>query len=197
MNYAQKTDGKELFTMIQGGKGHTIKDIEALPDGERAELIDGEIFKMDAPSLAHQELLIELAFEIKAYIKKSKGNCRVIPAPFGVYIKKDNRNYVEPDISVICDREKLDQRGCHGAPDWAVEIVSSSSAKMDYERKTILYREAGMQEYWIVDPEKETVTVYDFAGDGDAVQYTFSDRIKVGIFEGLYLNFSEMDVIFP
>lgn len=84
---------------IRGGKGYTIADIEALPPGKRAELIDGEMFQMDTP--------------------------------FGVYIKKDNRNYVEPDISVICDREKLDQKGYHGAPDWAIEIVSPSSVKMD------------------------------------------------------------------
>lgn len=199
--------------MIKGGKGYTIADIAALPEGERAELIDGEMFRMDAPTLTHQDLLTELSFEIKAYIKKNKGTCKMLPAPFGVYIKKDERNYVEPDISVICDRDRLDQKGCHGAPDWVIEIMSPSSVKMDSVRKVKLYQEAGVREYWIVDTAKETVTVYDF-GHGRAARetnshmedpsapdkpygapahYDFTERIKAGIFEDLYLTLSEMD----
>ena len=184
---------KDGFTMLKGKRGYTIADIEALPEGERAELIDGELFRMDAPMTIHQKLLMELAFEIKLYIRNQKGKCEIYPAPFAVRIKKDNLNYVEPDISVICDRDKLDEKGCQGAPDWMIEIVSPSSKKMDYERKVQLYREAGAREYWIVDPETETVTVYNFASCSDPVQYPFSDRIKVGIFEDLWLNLSEMD----
>lgn len=211
----EQTGREERFMTIRGGKGYTIADIEALPEGERAELIDGEMFRMDAPTWTHQELLMQLAIEISLYIRKNKGKCRVLPAPFGVYIKKDNRNYVEPDISVICDEQKKSEKGCQGAPDWAIEIVSPSSVKMDYERKVKLYREAGMREYWIVDAEKETVTVYDFEHGkaldqtgvytqgtcvaalkqwDESVQYSFSERIKVGIFEELYLTLSEMDI---
>lgn len=201
--------------VVKGGKGYTIADIEALSEGERAELIDGEMFWMDTPTWTHQSLLIELAIQISQYIKKNKGTCRVLPAPFAVYIKKDKRNYVEPDVSVICDMEKKSEKGCQGAPDWAIEIVSPSSIKMDYERKMKLYREAGVREYWIVDAEKETVTVYDFEHGkaldqtgvftqgtcaaalkqwDEFVQYSFSDRIKAGIFEELYLTLSEMDL---
>lgn len=133
--------------MMKGGKGCTIADIEALPAGERAELIDGEMFRMDTPTRTHQKILIELAMEIAHYIKSKKGICEVLPAPFAVYIKKDKRNYVEPDIVVICDEEKSSEKGCYGAPDWAIEIVSPSSVRMEYERKVKLYREAGMQEY--------------------------------------------------
>lgn len=179
--------------MIRGGKGYTVADIEALPEGERAELIDGELFRMDAPTRTHQQLLIELAIEISLYIKKNKGKCNVLPAPFAVYIKKDKRNYVEPDILVICDENKLDEKGCHGAPDWVIEIVSPSSAKMDYAYKVKLYREAGVREYWIVDAEKETVTVYDFAHGKEAAAHSFTARIKAGIFEDLYLCLSELD----
>lgn len=200
--------------MIKGGKGYTIADIEALPEGERAELIDGEMFRMDAPTLTHQDLLVKLLFEIELHIRKNKGPCRVLPAPFGVYIKKDDRNYVEPDISVICDRDRLDQKGCHGAPDWVIEIMSSSSVKMDSVRKVKLYQEAGVREYWIVDSGKETVSVYDFER-GKAVRgtdiyaagtcaaaperwdepmlYSFSERVKAGIFKDLYLEISQMD----
>ena len=183
------------FMAIKGGKGYTTADIEALPEGERAELIDGELFRMDAPVRIHQKLLMKLAFEIELYIRKQKGDCEVYPSPFAVYIKNDDWNYVEPDISVICDRDKLDEKGCLGAPDWIIEIASPSSAKMDYERKTALYRESGVREYWIVDPDQKTVTVYDFENDAEAVRYPFSECIKVRIYEDFYLLFSEMDII--
>lgn len=205
---------EEGFTMLKGGKGYTIADIEALPEGERAELIDGELFRMDAPARIHQRILVALIWKIQTYIVNNKGKCHLYPAPFGVRIKKDKRNYVEPDISVICDRDKLDEKGCQGAPDWLIEIVSPSSKKMDYERKVELYREAGVREYWIVDPEAETVTVYDFertqadsapdsygyaeagktAHETKPMHYAFSERIKAGIFEKLWLDFSEMDL---
>ena len=201
----RSSKGEEGLTMLKGGKGYTIADIEELPEGERAELINGELFRMDAPTWIHQDILVNLVFEIKKYIRKNTGKCKVMPAPFAVYIKKDKYNYVEPDISVICDEGKKCEKGCQGAPDWIIEIVSSSSKAMDYERKVILYREAGTREYWIVDPEIETVTVYDFGRSAsrgtverdsqatEAVQYAFSDRIKAGIFEDLWLNLSEMD----
>lgn len=182
-----------FFAMIKGGKGYTIADIERLPEGERAELIDGEMFMMATPMTIHQRILIRLAVKISLYITDNKGKCEVLPAPFSVYIKKDNRHYVEPDICVICDHEKLDEKGCHGAPDWVVEILSPSSVEMDCEWKLKLYREAGVREYWIVDPEKETVAVHDFEHN-ESMQYTFSERVKVGIFEDLWLDFSEMDL---
>ena len=211
MEYA-RSEREELFMEIKGGKGYTIADIEALPEGERAELIDGEMFRLDAPTRQHQDILGEMFANIKLYIRKKGGNCKIYPAPFAVYVKKGRKNYVEPDISVICDRDKLDEKGCQGAPDWMIEIVSPSSKKMDYERKVKLYREAGAREYWIVDAETKTVTVYDFehsaadggfGGNGNAmagsaahepVRYSFSERIRVGIFEDLWLNLSEMDL---
>ncbi len=209
------TETRERFMEIKGGKGYTIADIEALPEGERAELIDGEMFMMASPLRIHQDISMQLAIEIGLYIRKNKGTCKVYTAPFAVHIKKDNRNYVEPDISVICDRDKLDEKGCQGAPDWVIEILSPSSVEMDCERKVGLYRETGVREYWIADPEKETVTVYDFAhsravqGTGTytagtcaaapeqrdvPVCYSFSEPVKAGIFENLYLKLSEMDL---
>ena len=196
---------------LKGGKGYTLADIEALPEGERAELIDGEMFRMDAPLRIHQDIVMELSFEIISYIRKNKGNCKVYAAPFAVRIKKDNRNYVEPDISVVCDHEKLDEKGCYGAPDWVIEILSPSSVKMDCERKVKLYCETDVREYWIVDPEKETVTVYDFAHSDTAqptdgacalaaeswnkpMLYSFTKQVKAGIFENLWLDFSKLDL---
>lgn len=190
-----KRKREEGFRMIHSGKNYTTADIESLPEGERAELIDGELFRMDAPTLTHQDLLMQLSIEIGLYIRKNNGPCRVLPAPFGVYIKEDDRNYVEPDISVICDRNRLDQKGCHGAPDWVIEIMSPSSVQMDRERKVTLYLAAGVREYWIVDSQKETVTIYE-SGHWDApAERSFSERIKVGIFEDLHLELSEMDIM--
>ncbi len=182
---------EELFMEIKGGKGHTIADIEALPDGERAELIDGEMFMMAPPMTVHQRILVKLILQIGSYIEKNKGDCELLPAPFGVYIKKDDRNYVEPDISVICHGDRLDEKGCHGAPDLVIEIVSPSSRKMDYVRKPVLYQEAGVREYWIIDPKKESVTVYEADKWDTPVCHTFSERISVGIYEDMYLEFTE------
>ena len=182
---------EEIFMAMKGGKSYTVTDIEALPEGERAELIDGEMFRMDAPTWTHQELLVELTVEISLYIRGKKGNCRVLPAPFGVYIKNDDRNYVEPDISVICDMKKRSEKGCLGAPDWVIEIVSPTSGQMDYVRKLALYQTAGVREYWIVDPQRETVTVYDLEHGKEAEEYSFSEQVKVGIYEDLYLKLAE------
>lgn len=179
------------FMMIEGGKRYTVADIEALPEGERAELIDGEMFMMAAPTLTHQGLLMWLAVTIWNYIAEHKGRCKIVPAPFGVYIKDDEHNFVEPDISVICDQNKLDEKGCHGAPDWTVEIVSPSSKHMDRVRKLALYRDAGVRLYWIVDSAHRNVTVYDLGHDSDPKVYSFTERISVGIYEDFAIDFNE------
>ena len=173
---------------------YTIADIEALPEGERAELIDGEMFMMAAPMLRHQKILMWLSAKIWNYIMEHGGPCEVLPAPLAVYIKDDELNYVEPDISVICDPNKLDEKGCHGAPDWVIEIVSPSSKCMDYERKLALYEEAGVREYWIVDHMQRNVRVYNFGAMTVVEQHSFSDRVKAGIYEDLLLDFNEVDI---
>ena len=167
---------------------YTTEDIYALPDGERAELIDGELFMMAPPMTVHQRILVKLIFEIETYIRKNGGNCELLPAPFGVYIKKDDRNYVEPDISVICDRSKLDDRGCIGAPDWVIEVASPSTERMDYGIKLFKYRSAGVREYWIVNPMKRAVNVFDLACGNASALYAFDDEIPACIYEGLTIN---------
>lgn len=143
----------------QQEKIYTIEDIYALPEGERAELIDGQIYYMAAPSLIHQRMLGKLHQIIANYIDSHGGKCEVLPAPFAVFLNEDDLNYLEPDISVICDTSKLDENGCHGAPDWVIEIVSPSSKPGDYIKKMLKYGTAGVREYWIVDPDKQAVTV--------------------------------------
>ncbi len=164
-------------------KTYTIDDIYALPDGTRAELIDGEMYMMAPPGMRHQRLVSLLHGTIFEYISRKKGDCEVFPAPFAVFLNADDRNYVEPDISVICDKSKLDDRGCNGAPDWVIEIVSPSSKQMDYFTKLFKYRTAGVKEYWIVDSEKNRVMVYQFKQDEVNV-YDFTEDIPVGIYDG-------------
>ena len=106
-----------------------------------------------------------------------------------MFLNEDDINYIEPDISVICDTSKLDEKGCHGAPDWIIEVVSPGSKRMDYYTKLFKYKTAGVKEYWIVDYEKNVVTVYDFQND-DGNDYTFSDKIPVGIYSDLEIDLS-------
>lgn len=166
---------------------YTISDIYALPDGERAELIDGQIYYMAPPSWKHQSVSSYLCSEIYNHIKEREGECEVLAAPFAVFLNKDDINYVEPDISVICDRSKLDDKGCHGAPDWIIEIVSPSSRSMDCFKKLFKYRTAGVREYWIVDPAKELVMVYRFEKE-EMEQYSFGEEVPVGIYEGFAIK---------
>lgn len=164
-------------------KIYTIQDIYALPDGQRAELIDGNIYMMAPPTTRHQLLAFSLARKIADYIDKNKGKYQVLLAPFAVFLN-DEKNYVEPDISVICDADKIDDDGCHGAPDWIIEIVSPGSRRMDYMIKLFKYRSAGVKEYWIVDREKNRVIVYNFIND-TMMEYSFGEPVKAGIYDEL------------
>lgn len=116
-------------------KAYTIDDIYSLPDGERAELIDGKIYYMAPPNTKHQRLVHFFDREIGNYIQNNNGECEVLPAPFAVFLNEDEINYVEPDISVICDRDKITDKGCNGAPDWIIEIVSPGNKPMDFSIK--------------------------------------------------------------
>lgn len=173
------------MNMLRKEDFYTIEDIYELPEGKRAELIDGQIYYMAPPNTVHQRLLNFICTEINLYIRNNNGLCEVFPAPFAVFLNEDDLNYVEPDISVICDKDKLNEKGCCGAPDWIIEIVSPSSRSMDYFRKLIKYRIAGVKEYWVVDPEKTLTTVYSFESD-NMQEYPFGEDVPVGLYE----NFS-------
>ena len=167
-----------------------------IPEDIRAELIDGDIiYNMAAPSKIHQFILMEVSTIINNYIKSKGGKCRVVPAPFAVKLSKDRNTIVEPDISVICDPDKFTDRGCTGAPDWIIEIVSPSNSSHDYVTKLNLYLETGVREYWIVDPDKQKVFVYNLENDKFNVEtYTFKDTIKVNIYEDFDIDFSTLDI---
>ena len=172
---------------------YTTDDIYALPEGTRAELIDGRIYNMAPPTRKHQEIAGTLYRKIADYIDSKGGSCKPYIAPFAVFLNADDKNYVEPDISVICDKNKLTDKGCSGAPDWVIEIVSPGSRRMDYSIKLFKYRSAGVREYWIVDPDKNRILIWNFETE-DTGDYTFTDTVKAGIHPDLSIDFSQLNI---
>ena len=172
---------------------YTVEDIYNMPDGQRAELIDGQIYYMAPPSRRHQDISGELYTDIKTYIRSHHGKCKVYSAPFAIFLNEDDKTYVEPDISVIFDYDKLTDQGCNGAPDWIIEIVSPGSRRMDYSIKLFKYRSAGVREYWIVDPAKDRITVWDLRND-NYDEYSFSDKVKARIYDDLFIDFSTIQL---
>ncbi|MDE6663658.1 MAG: Uma2 family endonuclease [Lachnospiraceae bacterium] len=172
---------------------YDIEDIYALSDGERAELIDGKIYYMAPPNTKHQRLVGTIFNIISNYIQANNGECEPFIAPFAVFLNENNKNYVEPDISVICDKNKLTDKGCNGAPDWIIEVVSPSSRQMDYYKKLFKYRTSGVKEYWVVDPDKQVITVYDFVRD-TMMEYGFKDKVQVGIYEDFAIDFAQINI---
>lgn len=172
---------------------YTIEDYRSLPDDVRAELIDGVLIFLEAPTFSHQELITELLLAIALYIRSNKGNCKVLAAPLDVQLDCDDRTVVQPDIIVSCDKDKRTERGIYGAPDMCIEIISPSSRKRDYGLKMTKYMNAGVREYWIVDLKRETVVCYFFEGEDYPVMYTFQDQVPVRIFGSkLKIDFSQI-----
>ncbi len=173
----------------------TIDDYYKLTGDKRAELINSEIYYMASPSRIHQELVHYCSYELENYIRSKGGDCRVYPAPFDVNLFNDESTIVEPDVFVVCDKNKLTQHRCNGAPDLIIEVVSPSTKSRDYFVKLNLYRLAGVREYWIVNPMAGSVNVYYFEDESDNFDikhYTLQDKVKVNIFNELDIDFSKM-----
>lgn len=172
----------------------TYEDYLTWPEDERWEIIDGIPYMQAAPSRIHQEISVELLTQFNNYLKDK--SCKVYHAPFTVRLddghkdEKDIRTVVEPDIVVVCDKEKLDDKGCKGVPDLIIEILSSSSAKMDRLIKFNKYEKAGVKEYWIIDPNERIVSVFKLDADRKykIEMYSDEDKINVGIFQNLIID---------
>lgn len=171
----------------------TLKQYEELPEDQRAEVFEGIVYDMASPSQEHQTISMELSTLINTYIKERNGSCRVFHAPFDVKLSDKPLTIVQPDIMVICDKNKLDGKRCNGAPDFVIEIVSPGNPADDYIRKLYYYKNAGVREYWIVDPRRKTVTINYFENNMLNIQYSFDSVIKVSIYEDLFINFSDID----
>ena len=130
--------------------------------------------------------------KIHDYIQNKHGSCEVYPTPFAAFLNADDKTYVEPDISVICNPSKLDDRGCNGAPDWIIEVASPGTKRIDYGIKLFKYRSAGVREYWIVNPLTKIVNVFDLEKEELSDQYRFDDDIQVCIYDNLVINITEL-----
>ncbi|MCI9149312.1 MAG: Uma2 family endonuclease [Lachnospiraceae bacterium] len=145
---------------------------------------------MASPSQEHQTISMELSTILNTYLKSKQGPCHVFHAPFDVKLTDDPLTIVQPDLMIVCSRDKLDGKRCNGAPDFIIEIISPGNAADDYIRKLYYYKNAGVREYWIVDPRRKTVTVNYFEQDLPSLQYSFDSTIKVHIFDDLLIDFS-------
>lgn len=189
--------------LAKENKTYTYKDYLTYDENERIEIIEGEIYNMSpAPSRIHQQLISDISYELQHYIKSNKGTCKVYPAPFDVILKNDDeevgnsKNVVQPDISVICDRSKLTDKGCTGSPNLIVEVVSPYNPSNDYIRKAGLYEKYKVQEYWIINPMKRNILVYNLTDTGYDTPniYSFDDVVPVSIFKDLNIDFSSLDL---
>lgn len=163
---------------------YTLEDYYAMPEERRVELIDGVIYDMTAPSYIHQMIIGEVFFQIKSCIEKHKVPCRVFFSPCDVQLDMDNRTMVQPDIIIVCNREKLKERVYFGAPDYVLEVLSPSTRKKDIGLKTQKYIEAGVREYWVIDPRTRGLMVYDLEGLGLPKVYGFDAKVPILISEG-------------
>ena len=171
----------------------TLEQYEALPEDLRVEVFDGVVYDMASPSQEHQTISMELSTVLNTYIRGKKGSCRVFHAPLDVKLSEQPLTIVQPDLMIVCDKDKLDGKRCNGAPDFIIEIVSPGNPADDYIRKLYYYKNAGVREYWIVDPRRKNVTINFFEGNTLNVQYSFDSVIKVNIYDDLYINFSDID----
>lgn len=187
--------GKEVYFMPILQKQPeitTIKQYEQISEDIRAEIFEGFIYDMASPSTFHQRLSLRLAAIIDSYIIRKKGDCEVFTAPYDVVLSKKPLVIVQPDIMVVCDKKKLDSKRCNDAPDFIIEITSPSTASHDYIQKSYYYQRYGVREYWIVDMEKQTVTVHYFEGGSFSSQYPFNSSVKVNIYDDLEIDFAEI-----
>ncbi len=162
---------------------HTVDDYYALPDDRRMELIDGKFYDMAAPTQVHQTILMQMALQLEPCVSDHPG-CRIFIAPVDVRLDNDDYTMVQPDILIVCGKNDGDIRRINGAPDFITEILSDSNRSHDLFRKLNKYRYAGVREYWIVDPKKEKVAVYDLENGSLPETYGFSDRVPLGISDG-------------
>jgi len=177
----------------QEERRYTYDDYASWDDGRRWELIDGIPYAMSAPTTTHQRILREFSALIYRFLKGK--TCEMFIAPFDVRLNVDEGDdtVVQPDLLVVCDRAKLDEKGCKGAPDFIIEILSASTVQHDRVVKFNLYRDAGVREYWIVDPDTKLVDAY-LLKDGQyrSTQYASADNAPVQVLPGLEISLQDV-----
>lgn len=162
---------------------YTLEDYYNLPEDQRFELIDGVIYDMTAPTTIHQSILGRVHAHLLYHIDAKGGQCIPMISPVDVQLDCDDKTMVEPDVIIVCDRNKIIRRCVYGAPDFVMEVLSKSTKKKDMFIKLNKYLNAGVREYWMVDPDKKTVMIYDFEHD-DYRLASFSEKIPVAVLDG-------------
>jgi Uma2 family endonuclease len=183
---------------------HTYGEIRTWSDDTRWEIIDGQAYAMAGPTYVHQSVVMGLGVQLYAYFQ-ARG-CRVLSAPFDVRLPRGDEpdeqieTVVQPDIVVVCDRSKLDDQGCRGAPDVVIEVLSPSTAGRDQVTKRAIYERHGVHQYWLVHPTDRVVTIYRRRSEGGfATPEVFEARGSVPIqgYEGLELDWDQAFVDVP
>ncbi len=172
---------------------YTIHDYQGLPEEQRAELIDGYFHDMAAPTTTHQKIAGEIYRQIANFIYDQDGACTPLIAPVDVQLDCDEKTMMQPDVAIVCNREQDKKWGIYGAPDFVVEITSPNSRKRDYITKLNKYSNAGVREYWIIDPIKKNLLVYFFEQEDVPYIAGLEQEVPVNIYEGrLKIDFSRI-----
>ena len=166
LNSSEGTSPKKNFDPDQ--EFHTYEEFEALPEGSRVELIDGRFYDMGAPTPVHQQIIDEIHFQIRSQIKEKGGKCRPMSG-IALQLDRSERNGTGliPDFVIICDKTNLHKKSFHGVPEFVLEVLSPSNRKIDLGIKMLKYQQYGAKEYWIVDPVKERLIIYNFMDDSE------------------------------
>lgn len=191
------------INQLDFNKVYTYADYLTWQFSERVELLKGRIFKMAAPSRQHQKISLILERKIDNFLFKQKSDCELYHAPFDVrlplptYKIKENKvdTVVQPDICVVCDLSKLDNRGCNGAPELVIEILSPGNGRRERKEKYDLYESAGVQEYWVVQPNESFVIRYNLDDKRQYVGsrlYTEDDTMESKVLEGFQIEINEI-----
>ncbi len=163
---------------------YTLSDYYAVPEDFRVELIDGVFYDMAAPTFDHQKIAGEIHRQIANYILDNNGTCEVGISPIDVQLDCDDKTMVQPDVFILCNHDKVLMGRVFGAPDFVLEVISPSTKRKDYFKKLEKYENAGVREYWILDPYKKQLVVFFFEGDVYAQLHNLTQPVPVLIYEG-------------